>query len=613
MTSLPDFPLLDSAAKCVALWPKYPQKVVGMWATGSPRQNVDVLWRLREELLKLDIPVVFFFKESARTMLSRVIAGGTSSTSSHIHSHSHSENNIYQLDDAKLFRLLNFVEVLVTNDYCVGLEESRHINAKLVGLHHHAKNPTPYGANYYYDYFASDIPTLSDFDYSGIPDSIKIHRNPHFTLLAAGHSKIDLIVEERAKNTCFPAPPVLLLYPNYLDMSMRFQNISQEAYVDIWSNIISAYLNWSKSGIVVYRPPILSRNEVLAERIANKFMDNGRFFLDTEDDNKFWISRASYFITDYSGGLVNFCLTAKRPAIQMIWKKETEEPKRDEWGWTISRPEQLIPLLEEMNKEAQYWTEALREKQEREMPTLGRNFVLLAGMIKRIFNNDDDPEWLRMDKGHTLCQNERDMLKQMPKLIRMTPNYLHYINDWVMTIRKFTGVREDPRIWLLCLRYALLADCERESFNAYFQLYKTESPDYLARFLSQWLDNVIKMLPFKQTVGLLRHLMRHYAHQTTKSLLITITSNRISGHHKKRALFFLLMEMPHADLQAIRKVNELAERMPQYFSRPVLGKINRFLPAVMKVPLALRRFTGALLGLKKPLAKKYWHAHRSLS
>lgn len=37
-----------------------------MWATGMPRQNVDVLWRLREELLKLGVPVVFFFNESAK-------------------------------------------------------------------------------------------------------------------------------------------------------------------------------------------------------------------------------------------------------------------------------------------------------------------------------------------------------------------------------------------------------------------------------------------------------------------------------------------------------------------------------------------------------------------
>lgn len=63
MTDFPDFPLLDSPAKCAALWPRYPEKVVGMWATGWPRQNVDVLWRLRQELLKLSVPVVFFSRK----------------------------------------------------------------------------------------------------------------------------------------------------------------------------------------------------------------------------------------------------------------------------------------------------------------------------------------------------------------------------------------------------------------------------------------------------------------------------------------------------------------------------------------------------------------------
>ena len=74
MTGSPDFPKLDSVAKCAALWPKYPQKVVGLWATGYPRQNVDVLWRLREELLNQGVPVIFFFMESAKPLLRTILS-----------------------------------------------------------------------------------------------------------------------------------------------------------------------------------------------------------------------------------------------------------------------------------------------------------------------------------------------------------------------------------------------------------------------------------------------------------------------------------------------------------------------------------------------------------
>ncbi|MBD5558621.1 MAG: hypothetical protein HDQ92_08805 [Desulfovibrio sp.] len=73
MPATPVFPVLDSATKCAALWPQYPEMVVGMWATRLPRQNVDVLWRLREELLNLGVPVVFFFNESAKPLLEKLI------------------------------------------------------------------------------------------------------------------------------------------------------------------------------------------------------------------------------------------------------------------------------------------------------------------------------------------------------------------------------------------------------------------------------------------------------------------------------------------------------------------------------------------------------------
>ena len=81
MPATADFPVLDSPAKCAALWSKYPQKVVGMWATRVPQQNVDVLWGLRRELLLQGVPVVFFFNESAKPMLENVISQNSLSLS----------------------------------------------------------------------------------------------------------------------------------------------------------------------------------------------------------------------------------------------------------------------------------------------------------------------------------------------------------------------------------------------------------------------------------------------------------------------------------------------------------------------------------------------------
>lgn len=232
MPALHEFPRLDTPAKCAALWQKYPRKAVGMWATALPRQNVDVLWRLREELIKLGVPVIFFFTESAKPLVDTIL---------HVRALSLNDEDIYQLDDAKFFRLLNFVEVLVTNDYLLRCPHNRHIGAKLVGMPHHAGVPNPTYWNFFYDYFVSDKTCLSSFDYSFLPNLSKIHRNPFFTQLVAGHPKIDLILEERQKSSAENAPLVLLVYPTHVDYAMGLQNIDLDTYVELWGRMISNY------------------------------------------------------------------------------------------------------------------------------------------------------------------------------------------------------------------------------------------------------------------------------------------------------------------------------------------------------------------------------------
>lgn len=588
MTALPDFPSLDSPAKCAALWPRFPEKVVGMWATGFERQNVDVLWRLREELIKLGVPVVFFFTESAKPMLRTVLPGEPEG-----------QEHIYQLDEAQFFRLLNFVEVLVTNDYLVYYPQSRHIRAKLVGMPHHGSDLSPNGWNYFYDYLVGGEQQLRPFDYSCFPDACKIHRNRTFTQLPAGHPKIDLVAEERQKCASASAPPVLLLYPAYVEFATRLQKIGPDTYVDLWSRIISAFLSWRPSGLVVFRPTVRDRTHPLVQRLKARFAGDGRFILDEDDDNKFWLARAEYFVTDYSRGHVNFSLTAGKPSIRMVYSPNEESPRQDEWGWTISSPEHLTPLLEQADNDAQFWKTSLRGVQEREMPTLGHSFALLAGMIKRIFSNDDAPEWPRIDKGHTSCRTPGDMLKVVARYTRKNRDF-SMLDIWLFDLLEASAGREAPQIWLLLLRHALLPHLGAS----------TPVAD-IARHIDTNLNNTLNRLPMAQGIGLLRHCLRKEPHLAATALLITATSCHINGPAKKRALFFLLMEADQCG-KALATVNELAGKMPQHFSRPVLDKLNRFLPLAMKVPLPLRRYGARVLGLKKPLARSYWRSHLAL-
>lgn len=476
------------------------------------------------------------------------------------------------------------------------------------------ESPCPW--NYFYDYVVSVRDPARNYIYKNIdsckidfgiyPDVCKIHRNPHFTQLVAGHAKIDLLLEERQKKAPGATAPVLLLYPTYINYSMSLQGIGPEKYVELWCEVIAAYLAWHPEGIVVFRPNVEGRVHPLVERISAKFAHDGRLFIDKEDNNKFWMARADYFVTDYSEAYANFCLSAKRPVIRMVYTKEEEEPIRDEWGWTVSRAGQVIPLLIQVDMEEDLWVESLRKIQEREMPTLGRNFARMASMILRIFHNDDDPAWFRVDKGHTPCRTTGDLLRLVAKGVKYEPFTLYLMRIWLNDLLSSTQAQETPKIWLGLLKRALLPRLDTAS------PLDRDNPLYIAKYINEGLTVTLNRMPVQQTVGLLRHCMHKDASLTATALLITATSHYLRGPEKKRALFFLLMEWARYDRSVLQTVNDLAEKMPQHFSGPVLDRLNHVLPRVMKIPLPMRRLASVALGLKKPLAKKYWRAHRAL-
>lgn len=330
------------------------------------------------------------------------------------------------------------------------------------------------------------------------------------------------------------------------------------------------------------------------------FAAEGRFYIDEEDDNKFWLARATYFVTDYSEGFINFCMTAKKPAIRMVYTEEGGEPSQDEWGWTLTAPAGIVPVMEQMDMQEKWWTQSLLEKQQRVMPTLGRNFTILAEMIRCILNNDD-PGGVTLDKGHTPCKSPSDMLILVSKWVKHSRYFLRYLSCWLDAEPMYQAGVYGPQIWLLLLRRALLPYPDTDTFAE------------IAPHVDKWLGNTLESLPLRQCVGLLRFLMRKYPSECAKSLLLAATFPGIPGPHKKRALFFLLMEWVEYDPTVIRSLNDSAQRMPQYFSQPVLDKLNRLLPLAMKVPLPLRRLGARVLGVRKPLAKKYWQVHRALA
>lgn len=594
----PEFLCLDTPEKCASLCSNHSEKAVGLWATGFPRQNADVLWRLRQELMALGVPVVFFFRESAKSLVRKFLAEAPASPQG--------TEGIYQLENVYFMGLLDFVNVLVTSDYVLGFTNPRQVRAKLVSLPHNAVAATPSVLNYFFDYVVCDNNHIDNsFDYSLYPDQCKIHHNSSLSILSLSSPKLELLLEERQKHALSDSSPIIFFCPTVIDNVISLQGIDYDKYVEIWTSAITSCLSSRPGALIVFRPMPQDREHPALERIRAAFADESRFLVDDKDDNKYWIARARYFITDYSSADVNFAMTAKRPAVRMIYTREENAPKRDKLGWKICRPRQVVPCLDMSDMKEDGWRKTLTNSQESEMPGLGRVFPLFAGMIGQIHKGEDDPGWLRIDKERTPCKSPADLLKLVSKWTRKNDAPLSLQQFTLEQTSAFTGVRVPPQVWLLLLSHALRTPIDEMAGWC-------DSPAAVAGLVSTWLGNALDTSPFAQGVGVLRHAMRKYPRNASAVLLLAAVSTALTGPDKKRALFFYLAEAPHFDRQALGLVNKMAERSPQYFSGPVLDKLNRLLPLVMKFPLSLRRRAAILLGRKKPLAKEYWRAHRAL-
>lgn len=129
-----------------------------------------------------------------------------------------------------------------------------------------------------------------------------------------------------------------------------------------------------------------------------------------------------------------------------------------------------------------------------------------------------------------------------------------------------------PQIWLLLPQRALLPRLEGAS------PLDRDFPYELPLHVDRWLTSALGSLPLRQSVGVIRHCLRKDPRLAATALLFAATSTQVSGSRKKRALFFLLMKVGACDKTVLAYINEQAQKMPQYFSGPVLARLNRFLP-----------------------------------
>lgn len=116
------FTRIDSREKCAALAARFEgQKVVGLWGTALPRQNVDVLLELERQLRAAGIATLMLVKANAADL---------------VRSMAPELEAVAILDDKKLFAHLPFISLLVTNDYAVEYSRIEGFRGELLLLPH---------------------------------------------------------------------------------------------------------------------------------------------------------------------------------------------------------------------------------------------------------------------------------------------------------------------------------------------------------------------------------------------------------------------------------------------------------------------------------------------
>lgn len=444
--------IIDTKAKCNWLCGRNQKRnPIALYATGLPRQNVDVLLRLREELLKNGVPVILFFNNSAKPMLNTLLPmAGVRQEREGTYL-----EEIYQMDDLLFFQYLDFINILVTTDYANSYQllkpESRILPQKIVLLQHAAKTGISC-LNLYCDYLCSNTPLKIKWPFKNFPSQLKIHRTNYLTLLPCGYPKLDLLLEARQRNYEEGREPVFLFFIGDLFLTKSRVSLSSEEVFCRWKKIAADLLSEWPNGKVVFRPIGCNRGIFEELDLLGKYISTDtRLYLDLKDDNVWWLSRADYFFTDYSTAYVNWAYASLKPA---IWLNYVCQPFASGPEAMECAPENIVDAVRIVQAEESQLRKKLLYKRRISYPFAGRTFGRLSAMLARINAGDDDSAWLRLEKEERDCGSLKDTLRFIGWFTSPKSPYLQEL-IWYVPLFLSLPCGGDCRVLLLLLKGAL--------------------------------------------------------------------------------------------------------------------------------------------------------------
>lgn len=419
MTHPPAFQHLATAEDCERLNERFRgKKVVALWATTQPRQNVDVLLALDSALRQRGIPVLFLMKENAVEFAE---------------AHAREVHSFSLLNDSGLLRYLPCVELLVTHDYVTGYKKIPGFRGKVMYLNHTATGRPGVAMDYFADYLV-DINTnfACDFDCSFVPNFLSVQHNPQLAIVPAGSIKLDLLGAERARAGKHHGQ-IVSFYPLSSEHMLGSNATKIDRTVREWNAFVEGFFRRFPEGKFVFSPAIADRKRDFIRHFADTWRQERHFVFSEADDNKYWVARSDFLLTDWSAIAGSWIATSLRPAIFL--RPATEEPLRENaHGYIASTGEQALDALARAQKDLWRWKTRLLRLRNEQIPFFGQSVDRLCEAIRYIVSAEFPeplPSWGVFEKNATPEKPALALLrfvsfrKRRPEALRMlAPAYI---------------------------------------------------------------------------------------------------------------------------------------------------------------------------------------------
>ena len=422
------------------------------------------------------------------------------------------------------------------------------------------------------DYFADYLVEINtkfpcDFDYTAVPAFLSVQHNPQMALVPAGSIKLDLLASarERAKDKAAAQGLLVSFYPLSSEHMLGANAAKISRAIGEWNAFVEGFFQNHPDGTFVFSPAIADRRRDFIRQFVDTWAQDSRFIFSEEDDNKYWLARSDFLLTDWSSIDASWIFSTLRPAIHLR-PGEGEPLHETAYGYTAATAEDALLALDDAQKNLWRWKARLLKFRHEQFPFFGRSVAMLTEAIRHIISADFPeplPGWGVLDKN---VRAEKPALALLRFLAfrKRSQKALHMLNPPYIWQNVFQEIPESG-----CLALAAL-----DELIAY---YAAGEPNELARrqlvsFLKRALERVPQHIVY---AFLVNKLDAQDPGITLIWLLCTVVSHVDSTAGQKASLVASLQKTGVA-LERFSEIFSLPPGLePTVFSPEVPGEIYR--------------------------------------